>query len=494
LGSDSTTPALTAVLLLGGALTVACASGRAQQGEAEPARQSLVLVSMDTCRYDHLGLAGYPHPTTPNLDRLAARGTSFSQHYVQSNETLYSHAAVFTGRYPGELASLTDDFHLPAELTTLTDVLSLYGYRTAAFTGGAHMKGRLGFADGFELYLDDLDFASFFHSEQAAEVWLDGLGPEEPFFLFVHGYDCHSPYRTPLFVENIFDPDYQGVANEIAGGVLGIESVWRGRYFPLVERSYAYNDEGRRYLDDDFFMGALPRAAAEGSPSVELSQADLDHLVAHYDAGLRYGDFWLGMLLARLEDLGVLDHTVVAVFSDHGEGLTDHDHFHHRPSLDQTILHAPLVIRDPSLPTSHGRRVDELVRAIDITPTLLEAVGVPPVQGVPGRSLRSMFTDDAALPVAPAFAESRTQIAVRVPGELLVVDKTALDPRREGPGGEGFHYHGFEGELPAGQPPVGADALGLRLMAWYEGITPSSQGDFEMDEELRKALEERGYW
>ena len=479
---------LTAVFAL------ACAVGQAEQEPVDSARQNLVLVSMDTCRYDHLGYAGYERDTTPNLDRLVARATSFSQHYVQSNETLYSHAAIFTGRHPGELASLDDNFHLPSELTTLTDVLALYGYRTAAFTGGAHMKGRLGFAEGFEMYLDDLDFGSFFHSVQAAELWLDGQSGSEPFFLFVHGYDCHSPYRLPLFAENLYDPDYEGVANEIVESLLGIESIWRGRYFPVVERQYVYNDEGRRYLADDFFLEALPRAAAEGVTSVELSPADLRHLVAHYDAGLTYGDMWLGMLLARLEDQGLLDNTVLAVFSDHGEGLTDHDHFHHRPNLDQTILHAPLVIRDPSLPASHGRQVDLLVRSIDITPTLLEAVGVPPVQGVPGRSLRPLFTDPAALSVVPAFAESRLQIAVRVPGELLVVDKAALDPRAEAPPAEGLHYHGFEGELPAGQDPVGQQALLLRLMAWHEGITPGSPGGFEMDEALRKVLEERGYW
>jgi arylsulfatase A-like enzyme len=472
---------------------VSCAAGQAQQG-AEPELQSLVLVSMDTCRYDHLGYAGYERDTTPNLDRLVAQSTSFSQHYAQSNETLYSHAAIFTGRYPGELASLDDDYHLPSELTTITDVLALYGYRTAAFTGGAHMKGRLGFAEGFDVYLDDLDFASFFHSVQAAEVWLDGVSGDEPFFLFVHGYDCHSPYRVPLFLENIYDPDYQGVADEVATAMLGIESVWRSQYFPVVERSYQFNEEGRRYLTDDFFLDALPRAAAEGAQSVKLGPADLSHLVAHYDAGLSYGDMWLGLLLARLEDQGLLDDTVLAVFSDHGEGLTDHDHFHHRPSLDQTILRVPLVIRDPSLPASHGRRVEQLVRSIDIAPTLLEAVGVPPVQGVPGRSLLPLIAGDGAAKPVPSFAESRTQLAIRVPGELLVLEKAALDPRSEAASAEGAQYHSFDGELPAGQAPVGQDALRLRLAAWYEGITPTSDGNFEMDEELRKALEERGYW
>jgi arylsulfatase A-like enzyme len=493
LGSDSTTPALTAVLLLGGALTVACASGRAQQGEAEPARQSLVLVSMDTCRYDHLGLAGYPHPTTPNLDRLAARGTSFTQHYVQSNETLYSHAAVFTGRYPGELASLTDDFHLPAELTTLTDVLSLYGYRTAAFTGGAHMKGRLGFADGFELYLDDLDFASFFHSEQAAEVWLDGLGPEEPFFLFVHGYDCHSPYIKPLFFDHLFDPDYRGIADDIVPQRTGVERIHQRRYFHQLQPSFVQGAKGRHYVSDDFFLEALPRAAAEGEPSIPLEERDLAHLVAHYDGSLAYADMQLGLLLARLEELDLSEETVVLVFSDHGEGLTDYGHFQHRPHLREHVIQVPLVVHAPGRGFPAGRRVDQFVRAIDIAPTILELAGVPGLQAVPGRSLVPLLEQGGTLPVEPVFAESRHEVTLRVPGEQLVLRRDQLSPEGAA-SGEPAAYYRFEGELGPGIPHLGPRALELRLRAWYEGLEADAQGPSPMDEELRALLRERGYW
>ncbi len=484
-------PTPAAIALFTAASLTGCAADRAELVGGAAEHPNLVLVSMDTCRYDHTGSAGYHRSTTPSLDRLAADGVSFTRAYAQSNETRYSHAAIFTGRYPGEMATLDDDYHLPAEVLTITDVLKLYGYVTAAFTAGAHVKGHLGFAEGFDLYLDDLDFASFYHSVQAAELWLDEP-PEGPFFMFVHGYDCHSNYRKPLFFEDLFDPGYRGLADQIAEDLLGIERIWKGRYYKEVDEEYVRNSEGHRYLADAFFQVAMPKAAASGSLSLSLSPADLYHLEAHYDGGLAYADLWLGMLLAALEDQGLLDQTVVAVLSDHGEGLADYEYFHHRPSLREAILHVPMVIRIPGT-ARQGQRIDQLVRTIDLAPTLIELLGVPPMQGIPGNSLVPLL-EGGELALQPSFAESRYQVSVRVPGEQLVLDRAALDPRGEGAVGDGHHYYEFPGELPASQPPVGADALALRLHAWHEGIDPITDEPLAIDPELQRVLRERGYW
>jgi arylsulfatase len=484
----STSLALLALLL------TACGSGGASQDPATDRRPNLLLVSMDTCRFDRTGLAGYQRDTTPNLDHLARQGASFERAYVQANETLFSHAAVFTARHPGDLARLDDDFHVPGEVRTLAEVLQLYGYETAAFTGGAHMSAGTGLQRGFDEYWDEVFFGSFFHSIPAASAWLE-QPREAPFFALVHGYDCHSPYVKPLYLENLFDPDYAGIADRIIPHKDGVERVYEGRFYPEVRPGFTTNAQGKRAISDDFFRDALPRAKAEDQPSEPVGPADLHHMEAHYDASLAYADLQLGLLLARLDELELAEDTIVVVFSDHGEGLTDYGHFHHRLHLRENVIHVPLVIFAPQRAETHGRVIHRFVSAIDIAPTVLELAGVPPLQGVPGESLVPLLSGGVSSPQGPIFSQSRYQVSVRVPGEQLVLDRAALDPlsaRDPEPGAAS--YARFEGELPEGSQPLGAEALELRLRAWVEGLSPSDVRGQGMDEQLREALRERGYW
>lgn len=475
-------------------LWVGCSGGLANPTMPQGGKSNFLLVSMDTCRYDHLGLGGYQRDTSPNLDALASQGISFDRTYAQSNETLYSHAAIFTASYPGDLARLDDDFHLPNDAHTLAEVLALYGYDTAAFTGGAHMSGALGLGRGFHVYRDDVQFGSFFNSVQLAGAWLER--PHAlPFLLLVHGYDCHSPYLSPLFFPHLFDTDYQGIAEEIIPLRDGVERIHEGRFYSEVRPTFVTSASGRRNVSDDFFLDALPRAAAEQQPSRPVFQRDLDHALAHYDGGLAYADFQLGLLLAKLEAQGLADNTVVIVFADHGEGLTDYGHFQHRPHLREHVIQVPLVVSVPDRFGPVGRRIDDFVRTIDIAPTVLELAGVPPLQGVPGQSLVPLMTGSGPAPGGPVFSQSRHQVSIRVPGEQLILETRSLTPdaARE-PASSSQSYYTFEGELPVGVEPVGAGALNLRLRAWMEGLEPTTEAGPGMDDELRQALRERGYW
>ncbi len=476
------------------ALSLGCTGSLAGPAEPQASKPNFLMVSMDTCRYDHTGLGGYERDTTPNLDALARQGQSFTHAYAQSNETLYSHSAIFTATYPGDLAPLDDDFHLPSEVRTLAEVLSLYDYDTAGFTGGAFMAAALGLGRGFEVYRDEVHFGSFFHSVQLASAWLE-QPHTEPFFLLVHGYDCHSPYVKPLFFEHLFDTDYQGIADEIIPRRDGVERIHQGQYYPDLHPSFVTSADGRRYLSDDFFLDALPRAAAEQQPSRPVSERDLEHMVAHYDGGMAYADLYLGLLLAQLESQGLADDTVVIVFADHGEGLTDYGHFQHRPHLREHVIQVPLVFSAPDRFGLESREIHSFVRAIDIAPTVLDLAGLTPLQGVPGQSLVPLMAGTGPGPNSPIFSQSRHQVGIRVPGEQLILDTRALTPdAARDPSADSSSYYDFTGELPAQIQPVGPEALELRLRAWMEGLSPTLEAGPGMDEELRQALRERGYW
>src|SRR5262245_14018920 len=141
-------------------LFLACTSGT-------PTPPNVLLVSMDTVRYADTSLGG-ARDTTPNLARLAAIGTSYDNAFAVGNESLYSHAALFTGRYPSEVAFADHKtYALPPNTPTLARILKRYGYATAAFTGGGHIIAAFGFDQGFDQFTaapGETRFGSFFDS------------------------------------------------------------------------------------------------------------------------------------------------------------------------------------------------------------------------------------------------------------------------------------------------------------------------------------------
>src|SRR5205823_775164 len=123
----------------------------------------------------------------------------------------------------------------------------------------------------------------------------------------------------------------------------------------------------------------VARARAIGSPldmdEIPRSAEELQLARDLYAAAVRYTDRELGRLWAALEQQGLAQHTIVVVVSDHGEGLGDHGRLGHGEELFEELLHVPLLIRVPGRPTL-PRRVPDLVRVIDVMPTLLELAGI----------------------------------------------------------------------------------------------------------------------
>ena len=193
------------------AALVACRQGEpegpsATVGAFTKGRPSVLLITLDTTRADHLEPYGANDVETPALSALAERGIVFEHAVATTPITGPSHASLLTGLYPrrhGVRNNLTH--HLPESVPTLAELLSAAGYRTAAFVSAVVLEGRYGFDQGFEVYDDDLRATSAIRqtrriTERSAEVtaqralaWLDGLGDDEPYFLWVHFYDPHLP-------------------------------------------------------------------------------------------------------------------------------------------------------------------------------------------------------------------------------------------------------------------------------------------------------------
>ncbi len=341
-----------------------------------PGRPNLVLISIDTLRADHLSTYGHDRPTSPNIDRLAAESVLFEHAFSHSPKTASSHMSLMTGLYPEShrvknrmtggqewLGSLS------ADIPTLAEFLEAAGYSTHARTGGGNLHADIGFARGFETYSSPT-------SSYGSAIFKSSIGrleslarSNQPFFLFVHTYQTHSPYLPPKRYHDAFvDPAYAGRIttdhNELSRG--------KGSDFSNVYEA--------------FWSRVDPK-----------SKSDQQHLLDLYDACIRFVDDQVGALLDRIDELGLRENTLVALVSDHGEEFGEHEGFEHN-ALWREILHVPLIIRVPDSvrPGWGSKRIEATVGLVDVLPTLLELMKIPIPTHFQGSSLAPIVESGAA--------------------------------------------------------------------------------------------------
>ncbi len=304
-------------LLVGPLLFLSCGSQDSVEtqshSEARPPR-SLLLVTIDTLRADHLGCYGYKLASTPALDALAAGGVRFTEASSTAPLTFPSHTSIMTGTIPPFHGARDNGSHraLP-ELVTMAEIFQGAGFQTGAFTAAFVLDSIYGLDQGFDVYSDTPQLeekpTAEFEERSARDVnsdavaWLETLDPSKPYFMWVHYFEPHQPY-PPL------------------------ETI------PAQYRNRAYD--------------------------WEVHTADNE----------------LGMLLANLERLGRRDETLVVVTSDHGESFGEHGENTHGYFAYQAVLHVPLILQHASLPA--GNVVTERVSSTHILPTLLELFDLAP--------------------------------------------------------------------------------------------------------------------
>jgi arylsulfatase A-like enzyme len=373
------------LLAVGAAGVLAC-------GDRLESPSSVVLIVIDTLRADHMGAYGHSRPTSPHFDRWAQRGALYERAFASSPWTLPSFGAIYTGRYPShhragqilERELFKRKFaKLDASVPTLAQILVEHGYATAAVVTNPFLHPTFGIARGIESY--DYVRGGNAKARRADEVvdraldWLDQR-EERPFLLVAHIIDPHLSYDPP-------------------------ESV-RGRF--------SGNYSGQLELPMDLFLQI--RAGL-----VPLDEADRRFIEAAYDEELLFVDEQVGRLLDEIETRGLLRATLVALTSDHGEEIFDHDGFEHGHSEYQELLHVPLVFWGPGI---RAGRIRAPVSHVDLLPTLLEALDLPVPSGLPGVSLWPNLIAAQPLPDRALLAEGtlygpERKALVRWPWKLI---------------------------------------------------------------------------
>ena len=492
-------------------LTLLCVASACAPQNTISSRPNILLVSYDGLRADHAGVYGNPNQPTPTLDRLASEGIRFESSFSQSNESLYSHASMLTGRYVEELAYLDYfSFTVPDSALLVSEVLDLYGYNTAAFVAGAHLRAEYGFKQGFSVYDDRHDFGSMFDKAREAMEWLDHRatkgrdGDPRPFFLVLQAYDCHRPYLRSGPYYHALDTEYEGMADPMLVQRFSVDQTYNGVYYRDFPTQILPHLGGVR-TQDPYGNERIAAWAASHQDGTRLTETDINHIRAHYDSGVFSLDIQLGLFLEGLEQRGRLNDTLVILTADHGEDLQEHGYFDHRSNLRDTTTRVPLVLWGAGIPPeARGTVRTDLTQAIDIVPTILGAAGIQAPANARGRNLLHDTSDfDGPIfqvGVLPQFsARTRTHRLVffgfpaTFPLLDLALEVAPLDPRW-------FKLFDLRTDpeeqtnVVTSQPET-ADALRRDLLRWHRSLPISTEWGRQVDNPgLQALLTSRGYW
>ena len=346
---------------------LACLATACGTGDARP---NLLLISVDTLRPDFLGCYGHERATSPAIDSLAARGVLFEDVTSASPWTLPSHASMLTGMYAATHGVKDHEFRLESE--TLATWLARVGYQTMSVVNTHNI--------GFE------DYGLMRGFDPRTKEWVNELGEQDPetlitpvvnraedviararaflgtrdasrpFFLFLHFYDVHTDFTPAPEWEQEFVKPYKG----------RLPGAWTAVLTTIRKQGLA------------------------------LSKADVRFLTEMYEAEIRTFDDRLGELFAYLEQAGLLESTVIALTSDHGEEFLEHGSVLHGRTHYQELVRIPLLLAGPGV--AAGLRVKTPVHLVDLAPTLYALLGVPAAPSMDGLDLSGAWGAGPALP------------------------------------------------------------------------------------------------
>lgn len=312
-------------------------------------RPSIILITIDALRADHLGCYGYERKTSPNIDKLAKEGVIFLNCFATSSATIWASVGSFTGNYLG-----TDKYDLflgnilDEKFITLAEYLRSLGYYTEAFASNGNYRKENGFAQGFDYYCNYVRHGSEGAENITPDVlnFLNNYRRNNPFFIWIHYSDAHIPYKLPQVYFNTFYNDRLYKEND---KILELkpEGLYpeEGMFYPWTSHGY------------------IPPIA------FHKEKYNLNYYIAHYDTKIRYIDFYIGKLLKNIKG-----DTLIILSADHGEAMGEHNvYFTHGENIHDEQLHIPLIIKDYRY-FKGGRKISAVSSSTDIVPTILSRV------------------------------------------------------------------------------------------------------------------------
>jgi arylsulfatase len=349
-------------------------------GEIEK-KPSIIIVTIDALRADHLSCYGYTKIETGNIDKIAKDGYLFTNAYAVTSWTTPSMMSMLTGKYPDVHRCIDYSHRVPDGIMSIPQILKSYGYRTEAIIANMNLSPRFGFSRGFHRYIQygDIQYLSLFKDTRLSNLFqrfqslfLGGLhlvkdstfwatekmkrsiisNKEESLFLWVHYMDPHAPYEPPIeYIPDAYEPSEDTIVY-------------------LKENPVVYG--GKSY-----------------------DRSDKNSILNLYDGEILYVDDKLGEVIDLLKDNELYNKSLIIITADHGEAFWEHNLRDHGKTLYNEMLKIPFIMKFPEGYNYSNRKViDTPISLIDIPGTLLDFLGIDTIEQYSDRSIIDILQED----------------------------------------------------------------------------------------------------
>lgn len=389
---------------IGTLATAATALTSCESRKAGAIIDNVLVIIGDDHSAEVLGCYGNEIIRTPNLDRMASRGVCFTSAYANAPLCSASRQSLLTGKYPHACGVTLLRTSFPEEQTTIAEHLRDHGFSTGII-GKTHFNNDL--SHGFDLYIGHKDYVSHLEKntprkpaeeietrppwrpfQDPARIWLnadmlpssrydkDSAGTfyaqkaieflqknsENRFCLWVGFGEPHSPFNFPIEYRGKYNPDR----------------------IPLPVGS----------PEDDRWVPAIFR---------DMSDRDKRGIIASYYTSVEYLDKNVGLILSELERLKLDKRTLVIYVGDQGYLLGDHKRFEKHMMWEHAVR-SPFILQ-AGVTLKNNRRIDSLTEFVDIAPTVLELLDLPPLPEAQGKSLAPLLRGETASHKEYVFCE-----------------------------------------------------------------------------------------
>ncbi len=334
----------------------------------------VLFVVMDSLRADRIrAINPKARPETPNWDKLAETSALFVNTYVQGNESQVSHASIWSSNYLAKHKAIEMKDHLADKWTTIDEVAKAGGKYVAGASGNGYIRPARGFGTSWNQFVNHIEKGLGLKGADIVEQGWKFIAPrkDQPWFLYLGLIDTHVTWRAKQPWMDKYDGGY------------------KGRF------ATEYGDDG-----------------PHGSNGKDLTEKEQAHVRALYDSNVSYQDDLLGQIQKKLTDWGIWDQTMLVVIADHGDEQWEDGRVGHGGSERETLLHVPLLIHYP--PMFPAGKVSEGAEAIDIVPTIADALGVATDPEWQGMSLMPIANGAGGYPLMSFSSQYENAHAGRI--------------------------------------------------------------------------------